>query len=119
MKSKFFTKETISDLGMIPGREFPVFKAGDTIRVTTRVLEGDKERLQDFEGIVIRIKGTGASKTFSVRKISEGIAVEKIIPFHSPLITKIVRLKIGIVRRARIYYLRKLFGRKATVETEK
>lgn len=97
--------------------EYPRFKAGDTITVTYKIKEGDKFRLQNFRGVVIQISGaTPNTRTFTVRKISGGIGVERIFPFQSPFIDKIELNKIGKVRRARIFYLRKLSGKKARIK---
>ena len=97
--------------------EFPEFKAGDTITVTYRIKEGDKERLQKFRGVVIQMKGADAfTKTFTVRKVSGGIGVERIFPFQSPFIDSIEVNKYGKVRRARIFYLRDLTGKKARIK---
>lgn len=99
---------------------YPEFKAGDTITVTYRIKEGDKERLQDFRGVVIQICGTTPfTRTFTVRKISGGIGVERIFPFESPFIEKIELNKVGKVRRARIFYLRNLAGKKARIKEAK
>lgn len=99
---------------------YPKFKAGDTVTVTYRIKEGDKERLQDFRGVVIQISGaTPYTKTFTVRKISGGIGVEKIFPYESPFIEKIELNKVGKVRRARIFYLRNLAGKKARIKEAK
>lgn len=99
---------------------YPEFKAGDTVTVTYRIKEGDKERLQNFRGVVIQIKGaTPVTKTFTVRKVSGGIGVERIFPFQSPFIDAIAVNKIGKVRRARIFYLRKLAGKKARIKEKK
>lgn len=97
----------------------PVFKPGDTISVHVKVVEGDKERIQLFQGIVMGIRGAGVSKTFRVRKISNGVGVERIFPMHSPNIAKIERIREGKVRRAKLYYLRKLTGKSATKIKEK
>lgn len=97
--------------------KFPEFKAGDTITVTYRIKEGDKDRLQNFRGVVIQIKGANPfTKTFTVRKVSNGTGVERIFPYESPFIDKIEVNKIGKVRRARIFYLRKLSGKKARIK---
>lgn len=97
--------------------EYPRFKAGDTITVTYRIKEGDKFRLQNFRGVVIQISGaTPNTRTFTVRKVSSGIGVERIYPFQSPFIDKIEVNKVGKVRRARIFYLRKLSGKKARIK---
>jgi len=99
---------------------YPKFKAGDTITITYRIKEGDKERLQDFRGVVIQICGaTPFTRTFTVRKVSGGIGVERIFPFESPFIEKIELNKVGKVRRARIFYLRKLSGKKARIKEAK
>ena len=99
---------------------YPAFKAGDTITVTYRIKEGDKERLQDFRGVVIQISGaTPFTRTFTVRKISGGIGVERIFPYESPFIEKIELNKVGKVRRARIFYLRNLAGKKARIKEAK
>ena len=99
---------------------FPEFKAGDTITVTCRIKEGDKDRLQNFRGVVIQIKGaTPATRTFTVRKISNGKGVERIFPFQSPMIDSIEVNKVGKVRRARIFYLRDLAGKKARIKEKK
>lgn len=99
---------------------YPTFKAGDTITVTYKIKEGDKEREQKFKGVVLQIKGaTPTTKTFTVRKISNGVGVERIFPFHSPFIESIELNKIGKVRRARIFYLRELAGKKARIKEKK
>ena len=96
--------------------DVPHFGAGDTITVTYRIIEGNKERLQSFRGVVIQIKGTGKTKMFTIRKISNGVGVERIFPLYSPHIDKIEVNKYGVVRRARIYYLRNLTGKKARIK---
>ncbi|MDD6364600.1 MAG: 50S ribosomal protein L19 [Bacteroidales bacterium] len=101
-------------------KSYPEFKAGDTITVTFKIKEGDKERLQKFRGVVIQIKGaTPATRTFTIRKISGGIGVERIVPFQSPSIESIEVNKHGKVRRARIFYLRDLSGKKARIKERK
>ncbi len=102
-----------------PEAEVPAFKAGDTITVTYRIIEGNKERLQSFRGVVIQIKGTGKTKMFTIRKISNGVGVERIFPLYSPHIDKIEVNKVGVVRRARIYYLRQLTGKKARIKEKR
>ena len=99
--------------------DLPKFHPGDTISVFVKVIEGDKERIQQFKGIVMGIKGEGISKSFRVRKISNGVGVERVFLFHSPKIAKIELLKEGSVRRAKLYYLRKLTGKAATKIKEK
>ena len=99
---------------------YPAFKAGDTITVTYRIKEGDKERLQKFKGVVLQLRGASpATKTFTVRKISNGVGVERIFPFNSPFIDSIEVNKYGKVRRARIFYLRNLAGKKARIKERK
>ena len=99
---------------------YPEFKAGDTITVTSKIKEGDKFRLQNFRGTVIQISGaTPYTRTFTVRKVSGGIGVEKIFPYQSPSIEKIEINKHGKVRRARIFYLRDLSGKKARIKEKK
>ncbi|MBO4232617.1 MAG: 50S ribosomal protein L19 [Bacteroidales bacterium] len=100
-------------------KEFPKFKAGDTITVSYRIVEGSKERIQQFQGVVLQITGSGVTKTFTVRKISSGIGVERIFPFASPLISEINVNKRGVVRRARIFYLRNLTGKKARIKEKR
>jgi len=99
--------------------DIPAFHPGDTISVSVKVVEGDKERIQQFKGIVMGIRGRGISKTFRVRKISNGVGVERIFPMSSPKIAKVEVLKEGSVRRAKLYYLRKLTGKAATKIKEK
>ena len=96
--------------------DVPQFGAGDTITVTYRIVEGNKERLQSFRGVVIQIKGTGRTKMFTIRKVSNGVGVERIFPLYSPHIDKIEVNNYGVVRRARIYYLRDLTGKKARIK---
>lgn len=96
--------------------DFPKFNPGDRIRVQVRVIEGDKERLQNFEGDVISIRGSGNNKTFTVRKMSSGVGVERIFPINSPKIAKIELIKQGDVRRAKLYYLRNLSGKAARIK---
>jgi large subunit ribosomal protein L19 len=96
-------------------KDLPAFRAGDTVRVHVKIKEGDKERIQAFEGTVIRIRKSGANATFTVRKISFGQGVERIFPLHSPVIEKIEQVRSGRVRRATLYYLRKLKGRAARI----
>lgn len=98
-------------------KDLPAFKAGDTINVHVRVVEGDKERIQQFQGVVISTRGTGLNTTFTVRKISDGVGVERIFPLHSPRIAKIERVKEGRVRRAKLYYLRDLASKAVTQKT--
>ena len=97
-------------------REYPEFKAGDTVTVTYKIKEGDKERLQKFRGVIIQRRGAGSTETFTIRKVSNGVGVERIFPFASPFIESIVLEKRGKVRRARIFYLRNLTGKKARIK---
>jgi len=99
--------------------EFPEFGPGDTITVSYKIKEGEKERIQDYRGIVIQRKGEGITKTFTVRKSTGGIGIERIFPLNSPFIDKIVINKHGKVRRARIFYLRKLTGKKARIKEKR
>ena len=96
--------------------DVPKFESGDTITVTYRIVEGNKERLQSFRGVVIQIKGSGRTKMFTIRKVSNGVGVERIFPLYSPHIDNIEVNKYGVVRRARIYYLRDLTGKKARIK---
>ncbi|MFA5769787.1 MAG: 50S ribosomal protein L19 [Bacteroidales bacterium] len=97
-------------------KNFPDFKSGDTITVTYKIKDENKERLQKFRGVCIQRKGSGVSETFTVRKISNGVGVERIFPYTSPFIDSIEVNKYGKVRRARIYYLRNLTGKKARIK---
>lgn len=106
----------IAEEAFATGIQNPDFKAGDTISVSYKIKEGTKERIQIFRGVVIQIKGSGTTKTFTIRKMSGNIGVERIIPVSSPLIDKIEVNKRGRVRRARIYYLRALTGKKARIK---
>lgn len=97
-------------------KELPNFKAGDTITVQYKIKEGEKERIQNFQGIVLQRAGSGITETFTVRKISNNIGVERIFPLASPFIESITVNKKGVVRRARIFYLRALRGKKARIK---
>lgn len=99
--------------------ELPAFKAGDTITVHYKIKEGEKERIQQFQGVVLQRSGTGHTATFTVRKVSGSVGVERIFPVNSPFIDKIEINKRGVVRRARIFYLRKLKGKKARIKESK
>ena len=99
--------------------DIPDFGPGDTLRVHVRVIEGEKERTQVFEGDVIQRRGGGISETFTVRKVSQGIAVERIFPLHSPRITRIEPIRKGKVRRARLFYLRDRKGRSARIKEKR
>ena len=100
-------------------KDVPPFRAGDTLRVSVRVREGDKERLQAFEGVCIARRGAGVSASFTVRKISNGVGVERIFPLHSPMIAEITVLRRGRVRRAKLFYLRSLAGKATRIREKK
>ena len=95
--------------------DIPDFNAGDTVNVHVRVVEGEKERIQQFQGVVISIRGAGLKQTFMVRKISNGVGVERVFPLHSPRLAKIEVLRYGRVRRAKLYYLRERRGKSARI----
>ena len=95
--------------------DIPEFNIGDTIRVAVRIKEGGKERLQNFEGAVIAMHGTGTEKTITVRKLTSGVAVERIFPYESPNVAGVTVVKRGRIRRAKLYYLRHKHGRKARI----
>jgi len=100
-------------------KEHPSFKAGDTITVSYKIIEGNKERIQQFQGVVLQRTGGGTTETFTIRKISGNIGVERIFPINSPFIEEIKVNKKGVVRRARIFYLRKLKGKKAKIKEKR
>jgi large subunit ribosomal protein L19 len=100
-------------------RNIPAFRAGDTLRVNVRVIEGEKERLQAFEGVCIARRGSGVSETFTVRKVSNGVGVERIFPVHSPMISEITVVRRGRVRRAKLYYLRHVTGKATRIREKK
>ncbi|MCD6112897.1 MAG: 50S ribosomal protein L19 [Bacteroidales bacterium] len=104
---------------LIGKNNFPAFKAGDTITVHYKIKEGEKERIQQFKGVVIQRSGEGATETFTVRKLSGNIGVERIFPISSPFIHQIDVNKKGVVRRARIFYLRGLKGKKARIKEKR
>ena len=114
VNKKDLTKEIAKELQ--PTSELPEFKSGDNITVYYKIKEGNKERIQFFKGDVLQRKGSGTTETFTIRKISNGIAVERIFPVNSPVIEKIEINKKGKVRRARIFYLRELTGKKARIK---
>lgn len=109
----------IATEAIVEKRDIPEFKAGDTITVFYKIIEGNKERIQQYQGVVLQRKGSGIAQTFTVRKISNGVGVERIFPLYSPKIDRIVVDKRGIVRRARIFYLRDISGKKARIEERK
>jgi len=100
-------------------REVSPFRPGDTVRVNVRVKEGEKERLQAFEGVCIARRGSGVSETFTVRKVSNGVGVERIFPVHSPMLGDITVVRRGRVRRAKLYYLRHLTGKATRIKERK
>jgi large subunit ribosomal protein L19 len=111
---------TLDDLDASSLRDdVPAFRAGDTLKVHVRVVEGTRERVQIFQGIVIRRQGGGVRETFTVRKISFGVGVERTFPVHTPIISKIEVLTRGDVRRAKLYYLRDLRGKKAKIKEKR
>ena len=107
----------IAELGTAIKRDdVPDFRAGDTIKVHVKVVEGNRSRVQVFQGVVIRVQGAGIGRTFTVRKISFGVGVERTFPLHSPIFEKIEVVTRGDVRRAKLYYLRNLRGKKAKIK---
>ncbi len=99
--------------------DLPDFRPGDTIKVMVRVREGDKERLQAFEGVCVGRRGGGVSETFTVRKVSAGVGVERIFPLHSPSIASVEMIRKGKVRRAKLYYLRRLAGKAGRIKEQR
>src|SRR4051812_4824161 len=104
---------------MSPARELPAFKAGDNVTVNYKIIEGNKERIQSFKGDVIKRQGHGATQTFTVRKISDGIGVERVFPLFSPNVDSIVLHKTGRVNRSKLYYLRSRSGKSARIKEKK
>ena len=109
----------IAEQAFATGKSHPKFKSGDTVEVAYKIVEGNKERIQKLRGDVIRISGHQDKKRFTVRKISSGVGVERIFPMESPFIESIEVKKIGLVRRAKLYYLRKLTGKKARIKEKR
>ena len=99
--------------------DVPAFRPGDTVKVHVRVVEGNRERIQVFQGVVIRRQGGGVRETFSVRKVSFGVGVERTFPVHSPIVDHIEMVTRGDVRRAKLYYLRELRGKKAKIKEKR
>ena len=97
--------------------DIPAFRPGDTIKVHLRIIEGEKERIQVFQGAVLRLRKGGVGSTFTVRKVSDGVGVERVFPMHSPFIERIEVVAQGKVRRSRLYYLRALRGKAARIKT--
>ncbi len=111
---------TLDDLDSVSLRgDIPDFRAGDTLRVHVRVVEGTRERVQVFQGVVIRRQGGGVRETFTVRKVSFGVGVERTFPVHTPIIQRIERVSRGDVRRAKLYYLRELRGKAAKIKEKR
>ena len=109
----------IAEAALATGKEMPAFKSGDTVTISYKIIEGNKERIQQYRGVVIKIVGHGNKKRFTVRKVSENVGVERIFPFDSPFIEKVEVNKVGKVRRAKLYYLRSLTGKKARIKDKK
>ena len=109
----------IAEAAFATGKEMPAFKSGDTVTISYKIIEGNKERIQQYRGVVIKIVGHGNKKRFTVRKVSENVGLERIFPFDSPFIEKVEVNKVGKVRRAKLYYLRSLTGKKARIKDKK
>lgn len=97
-------------------KDIPPFKAGDTLRVHVKITEGDKQRIQVFQGVCIKRRNNGVSSTFTVRKVSNGMGVERVFPLHGPVVDKVEVMTVGRVRRAKLYYLRNLQGKAARIK---
>ncbi len=104
---------------LVKKNDLPEFKSGDTVIVSYKIIEGTKERIQNFQGVVVQRRGEGATETFTVRKISNGVGVERILPVNSPFISSVTVVKRGKVRRARLFYLRGLQGKAARIKERK
>ena len=109
--------DTLVELKSNPN--IPTLAAGDTVKVSTKVVEGDKERTQVFQGVVIRIRNSGAGSSFTVRRVAYGVGVERTFPLHSPLVEKVEVVRHGKVRRAKLYYLRGLSAKKARIKEKR
>jgi len=109
----------VAEEALSTGAQHPLFKSGDTVTVAYRIREGNKERIQQYRGVVIKICGHGEKKRFTVRKMSENVGVERIFPLESPFIESITVNKIGKVRRAKLFYLRGLTGKKARIKEKR
>jgi large subunit ribosomal protein L19 len=111
--------QKIQDAQLKDASEVPAFASGSRLRVHSRIIEGEKERIQVFEGVCIARKGHGIAETFTVRKVSYGVGVERIYPLHSPMIARVEVVGHGKVRRAKLYYLRKLSGKAARIREKR
>jgi large subunit ribosomal protein L19 len=100
-------------------KDYPKFKAGDNVTVNYKIVEGGKERIQSFRGDVLKLQGTGATASFTVRKISDGVGVERLFPFFSPNVDSVLLNKVGKVRRAKLYYLRERSGKSARIKEKR
>ena len=109
----------VAEEAFATGKQHPSFKSGDTVTVAYRIKEGNKERIQQYRGVVIRISGCGEKKRFTVRKMSDNVGVERIFPIESPFIDSTTVNKVGKVRRAKLYYLRDLTGKKAHIKKKR
>ena len=117
---KFGSPSVVAELGNASKRDdIPDFRAGDTVKVHVKVVEGNRSRVQVFQGVVIRIHGSGVGRTFTVRKVSFGVGVERTFPVHSPIIDKIEVVSKGDVRRAKLYYMRNLRGKAAKIKEKR
>jgi large subunit ribosomal protein L19 len=108
--------DVIDDLTRKPASEIPDFAPGDTLKVHVRVVEGNKERIQVFQGVVVRRQGSGVRETFTVRKVSYGVGVERTFPLHTPIVQRIELVSRGVVRRAKLFYLRDRVGKAAKIK---
>ena len=106
----------IAEAAFATGKEMPAFKSGDTVTISYKIIEGNKERIQQYRGVVIKVTGEGSKKRFTVRKMSDNVGVERIFPMESPFIDSITVNRYGKVRRAKLYYLRGLTGKKARIK---
>ena len=119
----YFEKEKKMNLGLVDEitkdqmkSDLPELAPGQTVRVDVKIKEGDKQRIQAYEGVVVKVQGSGIGRTFTVRKISSGVGVERTFPVHSPIIDKITVLRVGKVRRAKLFYLRNRAGKSAKIK---
>ena len=109
----------IAEQSFVEKRETPGFKAGDTVTVSYKIIEGNKERIQQYQGVVLQRKGSGMTETFTVRKVSYSVGVERTFPLHSPIIAKSEVAQRGDVRRAKLYYLRDRVGKSAKIKEKR